>query len=189
MEAGAPKDFVGHPVADARETFLHEEHGFDRRACASTQEDLDDADGEFLRENRGRDLLPPRRHAFSLPELDATELTRVDEDEFLSAGHRQLEVVVRRRLAIGVAGFEPTGHPEMHAEPGAAGEPEGHLLSRGDGLDEFRPDHGLGHRFRILAAPDTGLGIQVELRDLPPDTWIPAAAEIFDFGEFGHRRS
>src|SRR5687767_640092 len=29
IESGAPEDFVGHPVADASERFLHQERGFD----------------------------------------------------------------------------------------------------------------------------------------------------------------
>lgn len=38
VDLGAPEDFVGHPVADAREMFLHEEHGLERGAAAAFEE-------------------------------------------------------------------------------------------------------------------------------------------------------
>ena len=124
-----------------------------------------------------------------MPELDATELPRVDEDQLLAAGHPQFEVVVRRRLAVRVARFEAAGHPEMDAEPGAPGEAEGHLLRRGDGLDEFRPGQGRGQRRRSDPPADPRLGIETDGGDLAPQAEVPAAAEIFDFGELGHRRT
>ena len=37
MDGGTPKNFVGHPVADARKSFLHKEHRLDRRASATTK--------------------------------------------------------------------------------------------------------------------------------------------------------
>ncbi len=186
MKARAPQHLVGHPIADAGETFLHQQHGLDRRARAATQEDLDDPDGELRRKDGGRDLLPPRRDARALPELDAAELPRVDEDEFLAAGHRQLEMVVRRRLTIGLAGLEPAGHPEVHADPGLAGKSERHLLRRGEGLQELRARERPGQRLRVDAPADAGLRVEEDLRDLPADARLPASAEIFDFGEFGH---
>ena len=89
-------------------------------------------------------------------------------------------------LAIGVAGFHPPGHPKMHAEPGAAGETEGHLFGRRERLHELRASERLGQRLRVYAAADTSLWIKENLCDLPPDARIPASAEIFDFSEFGH---
>ena len=121
-----------------------------------------------------------------MPEQDTAELPRVDEDEFLAAGHRQLEVIVRRRLTVRVAGFEAARHPEMHAEPGAAGKTEGHLLRRGERLDKLRTGQRLGHRRRRDASSDSGLGVQMDGRNLTAESCVPAAAEIFDFGELGH---
>ena len=46
VNRGSPEDFVGHPVADAGETFLHEEDGFDGRAGAALKERGDGGGGE-----------------------------------------------------------------------------------------------------------------------------------------------
>ena len=35
VNCGAPQDFIGHPVADAGEAFLHEQDGFNRGASAA----------------------------------------------------------------------------------------------------------------------------------------------------------
>ena len=35
MDGGAPEHLVGHPVADARKTFLHQQDGLDRGAAAA----------------------------------------------------------------------------------------------------------------------------------------------------------
>jgi hypothetical protein len=121
-----------------------------------------------------------------LPELDAAELTRIDEGEFLAAGHRQLEVVVGSRLAIGIAGFHATRHPEVHAEPDITRKAECHLLRCGEGFDQLGARERLSQRLRVHAPSDPSLRIQEDLRDLPANTGIPATAEIFDFGEFGH---
>ena len=37
VDGGAPENFVGHPVADAREAFLHEQDGFYRSTGATLQ--------------------------------------------------------------------------------------------------------------------------------------------------------
>ncbi|MEY3492335.1 MAG: hypothetical protein RL309_1463 [Verrucomicrobiota bacterium] len=189
MKARAPEHFVGHPIADAREALLHQQHRFNRRARSSTQEDLDDSDGEFGREDCWRDFLPPRRNADALPKLDATELPRVDEGELLAAGHCQLKVVVGCRLAVGVAGFEATRHPKMHADPDITRKAKGHLLRRGEGFDQLRARERLTHRLHIQATSDPCLRIQEYRRDLSSDARLPAATEIFDFSEFGHARA
>ena len=41
VNRSAPKNFVGHPVADPREAFLHQEDGFDGRARAPAKEQGD----------------------------------------------------------------------------------------------------------------------------------------------------
>ena len=57
----APKNFVCHPVADAGETTLQEQHGFYRRPGMATEERVE----EFLIERFGRDIrtagAPPGR--------------------------------------------------------------------------------------------------------------------------------
>ena len=47
MEMGAPEDFVGHPIADAGEMFLHKQHGFERSAASALQEPCGGGEGEF----------------------------------------------------------------------------------------------------------------------------------------------
>ena len=87
----------------------------------------------------------------------------------------------------GVAGFEAAGHAEVDADPDPVRETKSHLLGGGVGLDELRARQGLGHRLGVEAPAHARLRIQEDLRDLPADAGLPATAEIFDFGEFGHR--
>ncbi len=53
MEACAPKDFVGHPIPDAREMLLHEEHGLEWSAAAALEETREALQSEFVRKNAG----------------------------------------------------------------------------------------------------------------------------------------
>ena len=52
-------------------------------------------------------------------------------------------------FAIGVAGFEATRHPEMHAEPDITRKAKGHLLRRGEGFNQLRARERLAHCLHI----------------------------------------
>ena len=187
MEARAPQDLVGHPIADAGKALLHQQHGLDGCARAATQEGAHDSDRKIVREDRRRNLLPPRRHARTLPKEDPPKLPRIDEDELLPAAHGEHKVVVLGRLARRIAAFQPAGHPEVHADPRIARKAERHLLGGRERFQQFRAHERLGHRRPIDTATHARFRIQADLRDLAAEARIPAAAEIVDFGEFGHR--
>ena len=46
VDGGAPEDFVGHPVANAGEAFLHEQDGFYRGTGATLQKRRNDLGAE-----------------------------------------------------------------------------------------------------------------------------------------------
>jgi hypothetical protein len=120
--------------------------------------------------------------------LDAAEHARVFENQggaggfedevFVSGGH------VRKRCDA-----EVTAHAEVDAEPGIAGKVEEHLLRGGGRGEEFRAGERPAERGGVGAAEDFGVRMQLNCRDPPAGGGaVPALAEEFDLGEFGHRK-
>ena len=55
MNRGAPENFVGHPVADAGKSFLHEQHRLDRRAGAAFEKEIEVLRGKASDDQKGPD--------------------------------------------------------------------------------------------------------------------------------------
>jgi hypothetical protein len=110
-EAGAPEDFVGHPVADAGKGCLIEEEGLDGELGVAW-EDVSEAGGsEGGLVGLRREIVPGALGIF-LVEEDAAELAVVVKDERLVVLIEH-EVVVLGGLVIGGAALETAGHPQM----------------------------------------------------------------------------
>ena len=80
-KACSPKNFVGHPVADARKELLHEEEGFEWGTRAAGADVFEFFLTEFRRVDGGREGGPPRRRLRRESEADPAEEAGVLEDE------------------------------------------------------------------------------------------------------------
>ena len=78
-----PQNFIGHPIAYAGKTILHEQHRLDRRFAASFEKVLHERKGKFFRENGDRLRGPPVRRIFPGIETNPAKLSRIVEDQGL----------------------------------------------------------------------------------------------------------
>jgi len=80
-KACSPKNFVGHPVADAGKELLHEEEGFERGTGAAGANVFEFFLTKFRGVDGGRKGGPPRRGLRGEGEADPAEEAGILEDE------------------------------------------------------------------------------------------------------------
>ena len=85
-ELGLPKNFVSHPVADAREKLLHEEEGFERGPGATGADLLKFLLTEFRRVERRGEVGPPRRGLRGEVEADSAEEAGILKNKRVAGG-------------------------------------------------------------------------------------------------------
>ena len=189
MEAGAPEDFVGHPVADAREVFLHEEHGFERGAAAAFEEAGEARERKFLGKNAWGERRPPGGWFGALVEAHAAEVAFVLEDEGMGGLVEDEMIVLARGVVRKEFTAEFAAHAEMNAQPEIVGELEEHLFAAGLGGEEFFAGELGAKSGGVGVTEDADLGSgEANGKDGLAKTRVPLAAAVFDFGEFRHKR-
>ena len=85
-KACSPKNFVGHPVADARKELLHEEEGFEWGTGAAGADISEFFLTEFWGVERGREGGPPRGRLRGEGEADSAEEAGILKDERVTGG-------------------------------------------------------------------------------------------------------
>ena len=85
-KACSPKNFVGHPVADAGEELLHEEKGFEWGTGAAGADILEFLLTEFRGVEWGREGGPPRRGLRGEGKADSAEEAGILENERVAGG-------------------------------------------------------------------------------------------------------
>ena len=85
-KACSPKNFVGHPVADARKELLHEEEGFERGTGAAGADTFEFFLTEFRGVDVGREGGPPGRRLRGEGEADSAEEAGILKDERVAGG-------------------------------------------------------------------------------------------------------
>ena len=85
-KACSPKNFVGHPVADARKELLHEEEGFERGTGAAGADTFEFFLAEFRGVDVGREGGPPGRRFRGEGEADSAEEAGILKDERVTGG-------------------------------------------------------------------------------------------------------
>ena len=85
-KACSPKNFVGHPVADAGKELLHEEEGFEWRTGAAGADVFEFFLTEFGRVDGGREGGPPRRGLRGEGEADSAEEAGILKNERVAGG-------------------------------------------------------------------------------------------------------
>lgn len=81
-----PKNFVSHPVADAREKLLHEEEGFERGLGAAGADLLKFLLTEFRRVERRGEVGPPSRGLRGEVEADSAEEAGILKNKRVASG-------------------------------------------------------------------------------------------------------
>ena len=118
-------------------------------------------------------------------EEDAPEQSRVAEDEGLVALTEEEVIVIAGDEGGGfVAEF--AGHAEVESEPGVLRETEEHLFAARFGGEKFCAGQKAEQGWEVVATKDSFVGVQVDFEDRVAEADIPAAAEVFYFGEFRH---
>ena len=85
-KACSPKNFVGHPVADAGEELLHEEKGFEWGTGAAGADIFESFFTELRGVEWGREGGPPRRRLRGEGEADSAEEAGILKDERVAGG-------------------------------------------------------------------------------------------------------
>jgi len=85
-KACSPKNFVGHPVADAGKELLHEEERFEWGTGAAGADILEFFLTEFRGVDGGREGGPPRRRLRGESEANSTEEAGILKDERVAGG-------------------------------------------------------------------------------------------------------
>ncbi|MFT7173376.1 MAG: hypothetical protein ACI9NQ_001596 [Paracoccaceae bacterium] len=181
VEAEAPTDFIGHPVADAGAGFLVEEEGFEGLFGVAFDEFSDAGEGEFGILGLWREVGPG---VGAVVEHDAAEHAVIVENEG-GFGGAEDEMVVFVDFVIGGSGRELAGHAEVDFKVKLWGEGEEHAFAVGFGGEEFfsfkNAEGGGG-----AVAVDAGLGVDFDGDDGFSLGGGPLAAGEFDFSEFWH---
>lgn len=188
IDAHSPQNFVGHPVADSGEGFLHQQGSFDGNFFAAREKFFDEGAIELGVLRLWRKIPPPRRGFFALMKLDASELARIVKDQRALLLEED-EMIVFAGREIGGLGGQFAGHAEMHAEPSVARESKEHAFAVAFGFEEFCADQRFLHSGGIDTARDALLCVDVDARDRLSDANIPASPVKFDFRQFGHDRT
>src|SRR5690606_12949614 len=113
----------------------------------------------------------------------------VGEDEPAIVLHEH-EVVAFAGCVVGGDDGELAGHAEVDAEPEscavASGGAEEHLFGGGRGGVEARAGEAGGEGGGVGFFEDAGLRMKEDVGNGLTQAGVPAAAVVFDFGEFGH---
>ena len=182
---GAPKNLVGHPIADAGKAALHEEDGFDGGAAVTIEKPIEERAAEGAVADLREIGRPPLRVLFAMMKADAAEEARIAEDE----GAFRLpedEVVVFADSEIRRLDPHGAAHAEVKAEPVLAGEFEEHLFPARDGTEELRAGETKLECAHVAAAEDAFPRVELDCGDTGAEAGIPLAAVVFDFGELRH---
>lgn len=81
-----PKNFVGHPIADAGEKLLHEEEGFERCPSAAGADLLEFLLAEFGRVERRGEVGPPKGGLRGEGEADPAEKAGILKNKRVAGG-------------------------------------------------------------------------------------------------------
>ena len=187
MDPGAPENFVGHPVADARKMVLHEQHCFDGRAAAALQKSRRAFVGELFGEHAGRERIPPGGRLGALVQTNAAKMPFVLKNE-RAAGLAKDEVIVFTRSFLGAGlAAQFAAHAQMNAQPEVGRKVEKHLFAASLGIEQALTGQELPQEISISVAEHADFGASDEhFQHGMVQTGIPLAAAVFDFGEFRH---
>ncbi len=184
-EKGLPKNFVGHPVADAGEKLLHEEEGLEGGAGAPGTNLSQIGCGEFGREDGWGELGPPSGGTRGDGKANAAKEAGIAKNERVT-GCAQNEMVVGARPMERGGGEEAAGHAEMEAEPSIGAEAKKHLLPVSVRGAQGATANFPGEKSGGGPTKNAFVGLQVNGGNFLAYARIPFLTKVFHFSEFGH---
>ena len=81
MKFGAPKRFIGHPIAYARKTCLQKESAFNRQARVFAEKLAQTIESELGRIGTGWELQPKRSRRWAVVKPDLSKETGIRKDQ------------------------------------------------------------------------------------------------------------
>src|SRR5258707_7071214 len=109
-QPGPPKDFVGHPIAQARKTLLQEQRAFEGKLVVVLEKCGHEFPSELLGSQWNRQIQPPTRRCGPEVKSDAAKLPRIRK-------HERLGLLIKDQVIV-LAGWEArfrgaqfSGHP------------------------------------------------------------------------------
>jgi hypothetical protein len=118
----------------------------------------------------------------------AAEQSWVAEDQRLAWLMKDQMIVIAGHEGGGLS-TELAGHPEVNSDPGILRKSKQHLFAAGLGADKLRAWQETLQSIGVAPAKDSLPGVKRDPDDLLSDAHIPAATEVFHFGEFWHGRT
>ena len=184
MNLRLPKNFVGHPISDARKSGLREQHRFQRCFSMSHEKIAHVLQREFFRQHRNGQVCPPLRSAFADIKTNASKLTWIGEHQralCLSQNKMVVLLVVRSRmLRLEVRRSFPN-----ESKPRVLWKIETPFVCRAF-LNCAAPRRLTFFAARDIAAAKNAVFMHVHVADLFTNAGIPLLAIVFDFGQFRH---
>lgn len=181
MQAELPENFVGHPVADAREAGLVEQQSLERTAGVAAENVGDMCGGECSVQYFRRQCAPPRGRLRAALHTPVAKLPRVAIHERTVGGDENKVIMLLRRVVWRLAEHF-AGHAEMSGQPNASAEGEEHVLSVGERLEVIGTGECFGQGTRVAAAEDAGLRVDMDSEDAFAQPGVPAPGVVGDFG-------
>ena len=137
-------------------------------------------------DNLGDTGAPPRRCIGSMVKPNASELPGIAKDE-AAFGLLENEVIMFSGAKVRLLDPHVSGHAQMQAEKIVSRKLQQNLLSARNGTKEARASQLPNECARIGFAKNPFSRMKSYHQYFVADSRIPLSAEIFDFGELGHR--
>jgi hypothetical protein len=136
--------------------------------------------------NIGTACAPPGRRRFSVMKSNAAKEAGVAKNQstFHLVKNKMIVLLWRKARRLNA---QFSGHPEMNADPNAAGEFEEHLFSPRLGSEKTRTGQITDECLGVRSAKDALPRVELHARNFLPEPGIPLPAIIFDFGQLRHR--
>ena len=137
-------------------------------------------------DNLGDTGAPPRRCIGSMVKPNASELPGIAKDQ-AALGLLENEVIMFPGAKVRLFDSHVSGHAQMQAEKIVSRKFQQNLFSACNGTEEACASQLPNECRRIGFAKNPFFGVKFYSQYFIADRRIPPLAEIFDFGELGHR--
>jgi hypothetical protein len=181
----APQNFIRHPIADARESILHQNHSLDRRPPVTIEERIHKRSIEFSGRDLGSSGSPPFWLALSMMKPHSSKETRIPENE-CPPRLAQDEMVMVLRAKIRRLRPQFSGHAEVDPNPISARKFEEHSFAARVRAQKPAASQMPRDLPRIAPAKYPFPRMKLHRDDLLAETGVPLLAKEFHLGQFGH---
>ena len=185
VQPSFPKDFIGHPVSQARKASLQKQRGFEGKSAMALKEARHPLGGKLFRGHSGRQVAPPGRWWAANVKSDAAKLPRVGKNQraLFEIKH---QVIVLSRVEIRFFDAQFPRHSQMQAEPDLVGESKEHLFAVALGAEQNGLAEDFSESLRRGPPKNSFLRVQSHMLDGPSQSHIPPSAVKLNLSQFRH---